>query len=81
MRDKVAKGRQATGARITANRVERHFENHPASKLTFAKAAEIRRIANARMKPGNRYGRKQLAEQFKVSESLIKKVVSQGWWA
>ena len=58
----------------------RKREAHHSAKLTMKLADEIRSIAKSRMGPGRRFGRKQLAEQFSVSESLIKQVVSGGRW-
>lgn len=82
MTDKVRKGRQARGKQITQNRAPvPKGADHPCAKLTADKAKEIRRIAQERMKAGGFYGRKELAKQFDVSETLIKQVVSQGRWA
>lgn len=76
MDDKVAKGRQAAGVKLTQNRNSAAGERHGRAILTEHDVLEIRRIAATQ----HRFGRAALAAKYGVSESTIKSIKSRKLW-
>lgn len=74
MEDKMAKGREARGDRITAGRVTHRGSAHKRALLTEAQVLEIRKRYIPRKVPLH-----ALAEEFGVSPSGIHYAIHYGW--